>query len=354
MQQNVALGGGFMLKAVMCGCGAMAKGWLKAISSTPSLRETVEVVGFVDLNLDMAKALAEEFGLTSALCGTDLQTVLQQTHADIMFDIVVPAARRTVVDTALRNGCHVLSEKPMAVSMEDARYLLALAKECGKIHAIVQNRRFIAGVRSLKAAIASGIIGDLTGLHCDFFIGAHFGGFREDMDNVLLLDMAIHTFDAARFMAGKQPLAVYCYETNPQGSWYRTGSSANAIFELSDNVTFTYRGSWCAEGANTSWESQWRIIGTKGTILWDGEDTFTAHHVTGDTGFFRDLEPLDIPPPPSLHETHGHASVIDNFISAILSSGTPETVSQDNIKSLAMVFGAIESAATRTRVNIAH
>jgi predicted dehydrogenase len=343
-----------MLTAVLCGCGAMAKGWLQAVKSTPSLADAIEIVGLVDLNPGMAEALAEEFGLDSAICGTDLDAVLKKTGADILFDVVVPAARRTVVETALHNGCHVLSEKPMAVSMDDARHLLALAKETGKIHAIVQNRRFIAGVRSLKAAIDAGHIGDLTGLHCDFFIGAHFGGFREDMDNVLLLDMAIHTFDAARFMAGKQPLAVYCYENNPQGSWYRTGSSANAIFELSDNVTFTYRGSWCAEGANTSWESQWRIIGTKGTILWNGEDTFTAHQVTGDTGFFRDLEPFEIPAPPSMDETHGHASVIRDFISAIQSSGTPETASHDNIKSLAMVFGAIESAATGTRVNIAH
>ena len=79
-------------------------------------------------------------------------------------------------------------------------------------------------------------------------------------------------------MIGKKPLAVYCHETNPKGSWYRHGASANAIFEFDDGAVFTYRGSWCAEGANTSWESRWRIVGSKGTILWDGADEFQAGH----------------------------------------------------------------------------
>src|SRR6185437_15219626 len=109
--------------------------------------------------------------------------------------------------------------------------------------------------------------------------------------------MAIHTLDAARFMAGKTPLAVYCLENNPQGSWYAHGAAANAIFEFSDGVVFNYRGSWAAEGANTSWESSWRIVGTKGTLLWDGYDNFEAKRVLGDSGFFRDLAALDVPPP---------------------------------------------------------
>ena len=144
--------------------------------------------------------------------------------------------------------------------------MVARARGLGRVHAVVQNRRFISGVRRLRRLIESGTLGELTSLNCDFFIGAHFGGFREEMDNVLLLDMAIHTLDAARYMSGKTPRAVYCLETNPPGSWYRHGAAANAIFEFDDNVVFNYRGSWAAEGANTSWESAWRIVGTKGTI----------------------------------------------------------------------------------------
>ena len=331
----------------------MSKGWLKAIAEASDLAGRIKVVGLVDINPAVARARADEFGLSEAIIGSDLDVVLAQTKPDLLLDVVIPAARHDVVATGLRHGCHILSEKPMATSLDAGRDLIKLAAAAGRVHAVVQNRRFIAGVRRIGRAIAEGAIGDLTALHCDFFIGAHFGGFREDMDNVLLLDMAVHTLDAARFMAGKTPLAVYCHESNPRGSWYRTGAVANAIFEFSDDVVFTYRGSWVAEGANTSWESAWRFVGTKGTLTWDGAEAFEASVVTGTDGFMRDVEAITIPDPADIGQTHGHASVIAEFLTAIESGRAPETASNDNIKSLAMVFAAIESAKTRQRVTIA-
>lgn len=339
-------------KAVVCGCGAMARGWLKALSENDDLAAGIKVVGFVDLNTETASNLAQEFGYSDAVIGSNLDAVLAETKAELLFDIVVPPARMNVVSAALAHGCHVLSEKPMASSLDDGRTMIELARKAGRIHAIVQNRRYIPGIRRLKAFVESGAIGELTGVHCDFFIGAHFGGFREDMDNVLLLDMAIHTFDAARFVSGKTPEAVYCHETNPSGSWYRDGASAFAIFEMSDKVTFTYRGSWCAEGANTSWESQWRITGSKGTVLWDGAESFDAHRVAADEGFLREQEEVFVPESVNVYDTHGHASVLSAFLKAVETGVPPETVSEDNIRSLAMVFAAIESAKTGQRVMI--
>jgi predicted dehydrogenase len=341
-----------VFRAVLAGCGGMSKGWLSAVSEHPLLKGRVEIVGLVDLDRATAEARAAEFNLTNAVIGTDLDAVLSETKPDLLFDVVIPAARAGVVETGLRHGCHVLSEKPMASTIEQGRAMIAQAQAAGRVHAVVQNRRFIAGVRRIRRLVESGVIGELSSLNCDFFIGAHFGGFRDEMENVLLLDMAIHTLDAARFMAGKAPKAVYCLETNPRGSWYRHGAAANAIFEFEDDVVFNYRGSWAAEGANTSWESAWRVVGSKGTLLWDGFDEFTARVVDGDSGFFRDLKDIDVPAPADADQTHGHASVLADFLNAVESGTTPETVGTDNIKSLAMVFAAIESAKTRQRVTI--
>ena len=338
-------------RAVLAGCGSMSRGWLKALAETPSLSRDVEIVGLVDIEPAVAEARSKEFGL-AVETGSELEAMLAKLKPDLLFDVVIPAARHDVVATGLRHGCHVLTEKPMAASMAEARQLVALAAKAGRLHAVIQNRRFIPGVRRIRRLIESGALGDVTALHCDFFVGAHFGGFRDAMQHPLLLDMAIHTLDAARFMSGKTPLGVYCLEANPKGSWYAQGAAANAIFEFSDGVVFNYRGSWCAEGANTSWESAWRVIGTKGTLVWDGYDSFEAKTVASDTGFFRELAPLEVPPPADESETHGHASVIENFVAAVKSGGTPETISSDNIKSLAMVFAAIESAEKGQRVAI--
>ena len=330
----------------------MSKGWLRAIASDPALADAIKIVGVVDLNRETAESLAREFGLEGAVIGSDLADSIARTKADMVFDVVVPAARFAVVSTALKAGCHVLSEKPMATSLAEGSALIALAAESGKVHAIIQNRRYIAGIRRLRRFVESGAIGELTGIHCDFFLGPHFGGFREEMDHVLLLDMAIHTFDAARFVADRKPLTVYCVETNPKGSWYRHGASAHAVFEFADDVTFTYRGSWCAEGRRTSWESEWRLTGSKGMLTWDGEEAFEATVAGTEEGLLHGFQPIDVPAPADEAETHGHASVISSFIEAVRTGRPPETVSSDNIRSLAMVLGAIESAKSGKRIEI--
>ncbi|MBB3963141.1 Gfo/Idh/MocA family oxidoreductase [Rhizobium metallidurans] len=340
------------LNAVLCGCGAMSKGWLRAIKETPALAAEIEVKGLVDVNPAAAEKLAEEFGLSGAVIGTDLADVIAKSKADIVFDVVIPTARFDVVSTALKARCHVLSEKPMATSLAEGAALIDLAAETGKVHAIIQNRRFISGVRRMRRFVESGAIGDITGIHCDFFLAPHFGGFREEMQNVLLLDMAIHTFDAARFVADKKPLAVYCVERNPKGSWYQHGASANATFEFADDVVFTYRGSWCAEGERTSWESQWRLVGSKGMLTWDGEEGFKAATAGEQPGLLHGFTPVEVPAPEHDEETHGHASVIASFVEAIETGKRPETASSDNIRSLAMVFCAIESAKTGKRIEI--
>ena len=331
----------------------MARGWLRALSEAPELRGRVQIVGLVDLDYAAAEKLRGEFHLDEAPVGTDLDRMLAETAPDLVFDVVVPSARREVVMTALKYGCHVLTEKPMAASLDDARALIAAADAAGRVHAVVQNRRFVEGVRRIRQTIADGLLGELTALHADFFIGAHFGGFREQMEHPLLLDMSIHTLDAARYMAGVDPVAVYCLETNPHGSWYSNGAAANAIFEFAGDVVFTYRGSWVAEGGTTSWESCWRVIGTAGTLLWDGADHFDFRQVSQQSGFLRPLRDAAVSSLPHPPKTSGHASVIADFLDAIVGNRAPETAGTDNIKSLAMVFAAIESARTGQRVLIA-
>ncbi len=177
---------------------------------------------------------------------------------------------------ALEQGCHVLGEKPLADSMDKARKMVEASERAGRIYAVIQNRRYDPNIRRLRRFLKAGEIGPITTVNSDFYIGAHFGGFRDHMAHVLLLDMAIHTFDAARLLTGADPLSVYCLEWNPAGSWYDRDASAVAMFEMTGGTVYTYRGSWCAEGLPTSWESEWRIIGARGTAQWDGRDGIAA------------------------------------------------------------------------------
>ncbi|MFN8485724.1 MAG: Gfo/Idh/MocA family oxidoreductase [Anaerolineae bacterium] len=328
------------LRAVLVGCGGMSRAWLDAARAISDL----QIVGLVDVVETAAYHRAAEYNLVHATIGADLTTVLDATAPDIVFDVTVPEAHTTVTLTALARGCHVLGEKPLADSMENARRMVAAAQAAGRLLAVIQNRRYNAEIRRLRHFLASGALGPLTTIACDFYVGPHFGGFRDAMAHPLLLDMAIHTFDAARFLTGADPVSVYCKEWNPAGSWYAHGASAVAIFEMTGGIVFTYRGSWCAEGLPTSWEAAWRVIGPRGTATWDGYENIAAEVVAATGGFVSRSEEVLVPTLPREHRTHGHADIIREFVACVRDGGTPETVCTDNIKSLAMVFGAIESA----------
>jgi predicted dehydrogenase len=333
------------LRAIVVGCGAMSGAWLAAATKIDGL----QIVGLADLDRNRAAERARQHQLDAAI-ETDFERLLERLEPDVVFDIVVPEARRALVLSALARGCHVLSEKPLADTMTNAKGLVRAARAAGRIHAVIQNRRYLSGTRRVRRFVESGAIGPLTAIHCDFFLGPHFGGFREAMDHVLLIDMAIHTFDMARTFAGATPTIVYCQEYNPPNSWYAHGAAANAIFEFEDGSVFTYRGSWCADGLRTNWEAAWRLIGTRGSLTWDGGDDFHAERATaGRDGLFSAVEPVAIP---ALHPDDaigGHAGVIRAFVDAVRSGREPETVSHENIKSLAMSFAAIESAQTGMR-----
>ena len=135
---------------------------------------------------------------------------------------------------------------------------------------------------------------------------------------MLLLDMAIHTFDSARFLVGGTPSGVYCREWDPAGSWYLQGSSAVAVFDMQEGPVFTYRGSWCADGLGTSWESAWRIVGERGSLTWDGHADIRAEVRTGvREGLFDRTEPVDVPPLDPRDRVGGHLGVMQDFLDAI-------------------------------------
>ena len=153
-----------MVDAVLVGFGAMSKAWLDAAGRIDGL----SIVGLVDLDLDRARSRAAEFHLDRAATGASLDAMLESRRADVVFDVVVPAARASLARSAFVRGCHLLSEKPLAGSLEDARAVVAAAREADRVHAVVQNRRYHPGVRRIRQFLNSDALGRLSSIHCDF------------------------------------------------------------------------------------------------------------------------------------------------------------------------------------------
>jgi predicted dehydrogenase len=335
-------------KVVQVGCGGMGQGWVESAAGT----EGLQIVGLVDLDRSAAQRTAERFKLPAGVVYGSLKEALAATGAEVVFDVTVPKAHEAVVVEALNSGRHVLGEKPMSDTLESARRMVAAANRTGKIYAVTQTQRYRAPIRALRSFLSSGAIGGVQEAHADFFIGAHFGGFRDQMDYPLILDMSIHTFDAARFLTGTDPVSVYCHSFNPARSWYRGDASAVVIFEMTDGIVFCYRGSWCAQGERTDWHGQWRILGSKGSVGWDGDMKFNAEAIVPDSApaFFTPTKKLEVPV--AAMGAERHAGAMREFVAALREGRAPETNCQDNIKSLAMVMAAVESAKSGKKVAV--
>ncbi|MES2464438.1 MAG: Gfo/Idh/MocA family oxidoreductase [Armatimonadota bacterium] len=344
-----------MAKALLVGAGGMGRAWGKNLLA---YSEKVTLAGWVDIRDGAAADAAEQLEISGLHTDTDLLRAIDAVKPDFVVDVTIPEAHHDVTVQALGKGIPVIGEKPMAHSMAAAREMVAASEKAGKLYMVSQSRRYDSRLQAFRSLIAEHL-GQVGILNSDFYIGAHFGGaehndFRNRMANVLILDMAIHTFDAARYLLGDtDAVSVYCDEFNPSWSWYKGGgASATALFEMANGIRYTYRGSWCGEGRSTSWEADWRAVGENGTATWDGTNTpAVADIVTTRGDFMSKTESLTAAPESGLHG--GIAGSLRDFVKALETPGyVPMGECHDNIKSLAMVFAAIESAARGQRVKV--
>jgi len=234
---------------------------------------------------------------------------------------------------------------------------VAAAAKAGLTSMISQSRRYDGNHVAIRNAIGKGALGEITTLNCDFYIGAHFSSpertdFRDLMESPLILDMSIHHFDLARFFFDADPVAVYCREFNPKGSWYKGDVAASAIFEMANGAIFTYRGSWCSEGRHTSWHGDWRIIGERGSITYENDQEAKGERLVKKPkpGYFLDKEPLALPT--ATINGCGIAGSLNEFLDHLLKGKAVQCETKDNIKSLAMVFAAMKSSRSGKREKI--
>ena len=327
-------------RAVLVGCGKMSHAWLGLLAG----RDDIGIVGLVDPDTAAAERKNGKYALGAPIF-SDLGEALAATRPDVVLDIAVPQVRHEIVTTALAAGCHVLSEKPMAASLDEASDLVRAADAADRSFAVMQNRRYLEPMRALRELVTGGSIGRPGFIGADFFMGHHVGGFRATMEHPLLHDMAIHTFDQARFITGADPVSVYCQEFNLEGSWFEGDASAICVFELTGGIVFCYRGSWTAEGARTAWESSWRVSGSEGTAIWDGENEPFAARPDGEIqpgNLWRGENALEVSS--DWGGRSHHAGCLDEMLAALAEGRRAETDCRDNVKSIAMVFAAIESA----------
>lgn len=318
----------------------MGRNWVRLLAASPD----VTLVGLVDLNVAAAEAALAEVGLTDVVVGTSVADVAAASGAQAVVNVTIPAAHHPVNVEALFAGLPVLCEKPVAPTVAQALSLAAAAEVSGQLLMISQSRRYYRTLAEFKSEVAS--LGDVGVVTTEFFKAPHFGGFREEMDHVLLVDMAIHQFDAVRYLLDRDPVSVYCEEFNPGWSWYAGDAAATAVFEFSGGARFVYTGSWCADGLETSWNGSWRVNAAAGSALWDGEGSPVVERVS--SAGTDAVAPAGVTA--SAEEIGG---ALAEFVDALRTGVVPSGEVHSNVYSLAMVEAAVQSSSTGLKVQIA-
>lgn len=327
---------------LVVGAGGMGRAWIGTVLANDAAR----LVGVVDVVEGAAERavqdLVPEAARSGIATGTDLLEVAERSGAEAVIDVTIPAAHHQVTADALHAGLSVLGEKPCAATLAEAVSLAGHAEASGRLFMVSQSRRnnpHLHEARRLADTLGGAGIVDTR-----FAKAPRFGGFRDEMEHPLLVDMAIHAFDAGRVLLAGTPVHVTAASYNPGWSWYAGDAAATVTISYDSGAVHTYSGSWCSPGAETSWNGDWVLHCEGGSVHWDGETPPLAHPTEGD------------PVPglaPGAEDRWELDASLAGFCAALRGGPVPDSEVHGNVWTQAIVEAAVRSADTGTRVVLA-
>jgi predicted dehydrogenase len=328
------------MRVLQIGVGGFGAVWLGALAE---LRGEASLVGLVDREPATLEAAAARADVPADRCFTDVDAALASNGADLALVVVPPESHRPVALRCLEAGLPVLVEKPLAGSRDDSFALVAAAARSGLELAVSQNYRYRPVIETARRALASGRLGALGQARIEFRYHHDFRGtFREAMQDPLLLDMAVHHFDLIRFVTGLEPRAVAAHSWNPPWSQYAGDASAVCLFTLENGARVVYEGSWHPRVQATDWNCRWLLECERGYLTLDRDRVTICEQA----------DPHRIPEPGDGVEElplvelghHDQAAMLMDFMRALRAGEAAPTTAADNLRSLEMVFAAVESA----------
>jgi len=329
------------MRVIQVGIGGMGNTWLRAVQRSPH----VDFAGFVEIDDEIARAQSEAYDLDRALIYKSLPEALHATDADAVINVTPPQFHREICIAAMNAGMPVLTEKPLAGTLEDARAIVAVANESGLLCGVAQNYRYRPLTQTIKAFLAGGELGALGALQAEFYRGPHFGGFREEMAHPLILDMSIHHFDLMRLFLDRDVKAISARSWNPPWSWFAGDASAAAQIEFADGLRATYSGSWCSQAFETSWNANWRFECERGVLRVEDDRIFAQQLLRADEGArgLAGLHDAIREVPLTAMEREGQDYLLHEFCEAATSGSSFATTAQDNIHTMEFVFGVMRA-----------
>ncbi len=280
-----------------------------------------------------------------------MRAAFEAVEADYCTIVIPPAFHRDAVMLAVERKMDIFSEKPVADTWEGCADIYRAVKRAGLRMLVIQNYRYTPRMLTVREVLRSGRLGRVNYIMgrfaADYRKYGAWGAFRHEIPHSLLVEGAVHHFDMLRNLSGADCKTIAGWEWNPTWSSFKGECNNLYVVTMTNGVRGCYEGSGTGAGAQNSWHKEYyRAECEGGAVAVGRDDVVRIYEYTAGQG-------MKVEEVPSVRPTHeGHNYLIDEWLNWLDGGPTPDTVLDDNLKSVAMVFGAIEASRTNGVVDV--
>ena len=335
-------------RCLMLGAGGMARNWIRGI--LPRFRDRVEIVGLVDVNERTLAEAGDALGLDDHLRFTELAPAFEAVEADFCVVVIPAAFHKAAALLAAERGMPILCEKPLADTWSACREIYRAVTRANVKMEVVQNYRYRAPILGMKAVLQSGALGRVNYVVSRFADDCReYDAWprRHHLPHAMLMDGAAHHLDMLRHLTGGDCATIAALEWNPPWSTSEGEFCALCLLSMTNGTRATYEGNATAAGEQNPWRQEaYRAECEGGSVTVGFDKIVRVHrHALG-----RGVVTEEVPAPAPAHE--GHEWIVAEFLDWLDGGPTPATTLEDNIRTAATIFGAIEAARTGQPVDV--
>jgi predicted dehydrogenase len=204
------------LKVGIIGCGRISRFHGMPAAAQPN----VELRAVCDLIPERAKQMAKLFGARKTY--KDYKEMIRKEKLDVVHICLPHYLHAPVAIDAMQMGCDVLTEKPMAISMEQAEEMVKTAKKTKRKLGVIFQNRYNAGSQLVKQCLESGRLGAVKAAKCnvtwyrpnEYYTESDWKGTWDKEGGGAIIDQAIHTLDLMCWFLGYGIKEIDCSMAN--------------------------------------------------------------------------------------------------------------------------------------------
>jgi predicted dehydrogenase len=330
----------------MIGIAVVGAGFWAEAMHLPALAQVpgAEVRALVGRDAERTEAVAGRHGIARATA--DYASVLADPAIDVS-DILAPNdLHAPLAVAAAEAGKHVICIKPLARTLPEAETMLTAAARAGTRLFYAENVPFIPAVQEARRLVERGEVGDVYRVKACEGIPEPHAAWHYDRERVgggAMIDMAVHSVEFCRFMAGAPVASVYA-ETGTFVHAGRTAAEDTAVLTLrfANGAIGQCEDSWGLAGAM---DSRFEVFGTRGRILIDNLHRQPLQ-VVSETGGWQ----YPLPIPGAIAD--GHVAMLAHFLGCLRDDVPSLSEGAEGCAALAVIDAAARSAAGGRRETV--